>query len=430
VSSRRIFPFFLVLLSCVFAFSENPAKANLSNKLLSVHVKGLNHYREDQIISAAGLRLGQLATEDDFKKAIAKLGDTGLFTDVAYSYHYSSAGCDLELQLAENDKLAPILFDNFVWFSDDELIGLLRSRVPLFEGTLPLGGNFADRVAEALNSILRERKIAGQVEYVREADIGGPINGYIYKVNLHSVLIRNSAFPGAAQSEVPALKAAASGLAGKEYLRSTMRPQIKSNLIPVYLARGYLRAAFADPQAKVVQDGAQTVVDVSFPVTPGTQYRLTDLLIGGNRVLTADNLRSQVHLKLGEPADAVQLDHDIEGIQKLYGTKGYLAAQIHAQPAMNDAQATVGYRLSLSEGDLYRMGELQIDGLPEDAAKRMATQWQMKNGDPFDDSYMKRFFGSLYRDVILSRSYSLVPKQTVNHQAKTVAISLHFVPKN
>ena len=420
----------MILLSCIFAFSENSGKPNLSHKLLSVHAKGADHYPEDQIISAAGLRLGQPATEDDFKKAIARLGDTGLFTNVAYSYRYSSAGCDLELQLAENDKLAPILYDNFVWFTDHELIDQLRSRVPLFQGKVPLGGDFADRIADALDSLLSERKIAGQVEYVREADLGGPVSGYIYKVNLHSVLIRKSTFPGAAQTELAALKAAASGLEGKEYLRSAMRPQIKFDLMPVYLARGYLRAAFADPQATVVQDGPQTLVDVSFPVTPGIQYRLTNLEITGNQVFTVEDLRSQIHLNPGEPADAVQLDRDIEGIQKLYGTKGYLAAQVHAEPSMDDAQSTVGYRLRLAEGDLYRMGELHVDGLPEDAARRLGVQWQMKTGDPFDDSYMKRFFGSLYRDVILSRSYSLVPKQTIDQQAKTVAISLHFVPKN
>jgi outer membrane protein assembly factor BamA len=83
----------------------------------------------------------------------------------------------------------------------------------------------------------------------------------------------------------------------------------------------------------------------------------------------------------------------------------------------------------VNEGDLYRMGDLQIDGLADDAANRMITQWQMKKGDPFDDSYLKRFFESMYRDVTMSRSFNVVPKQSINQQDKTVSMFLHFIPK-
>jgi outer membrane protein assembly factor BamA len=396
---------------------------------LSVHVKGLNHYKEDQVVRAAGLRLGQSAVEADFKQAVAKLGETGLFSDVAYSYQYTTTGCNLELQLTENDKLAAILFDNFVWFSDEELLGLLRARLPLFEGRLPLGGNLSDQVADALNAILAEKKITGQAEYIRAGEMNGPVDAYVYKVTLHPVIIRNMDFPGAAPSELPALEAAAKPLSGKDYLRSAMRPQEQYNLLPVYLSRGYLKANFTDAQAKVASDGPQTMVDVSFPVTPGIQYKLTGIEWARNAVFPSDQLQRLVQLKVGEPANAVKLISDIEAVQKLYGTKGYLAAQVRPDAHMDDSQATAHYTLRVDEGDLYRMGALQIDGVADDAATRMATQWQMKRGDPFDDSYLKRFFDSMYRDVTLSKSLNVVPKQTINQKDKTVSIFLHFVPK-
>jgi len=431
--SRRCLPLFsfLYLLLCgVVSFSQSTTKVTLSHKLLSVHVKGLRHYKEDQIVSAAGLRLGQIAGDPDFKQAVAKLGETGLFKDVAYSYQYSTAGCNLELQLSENDKLAPILFDNFVWFSDDELLRLLRARLPLFEDQLPLGGNLSDQVSAALNAILTERKITGQAEYIRSGDMNGPVDSYVYKINLHPVIIRNMDFPGAALTELPLLEAVAKPLSGKEYLRSAMRPQEHLNFLPVYRSRGYLKAGFADAQAKIASDGAQTLVDVSFPVTPGLQYKLTGIEWAGNAVFPSAQLHKLLRLKNGEPANEVQLDDDIEAVQTLYGTKGYLAAQVRPDAAMDDSQATVQYTLRVNEADQYRMGELTIDGLAGDAANRMATQWQMKKGDPFDDSYLKRFFESMYRDVSLSKSFNVVPKQTVNQSDKTVSMFLHFIPKH
>jgi outer membrane protein assembly factor BamA len=418
--------FFLL---CGIVVSQSPAKAKLSYKLLSVRVKGQNQFKEDQIIAASGLKLGQYAGEEEFKQASQRLGDTGLFTNLSYSYHYSNAGCDVELQVVENDKLIPILFDNFVWFSDEELMGLLRLRLPLFGGRVPTGGNLTEQVSAALTAILSERKISGQVEYLGFGPGGGEFDSYAYKVSLHPVVVRNMDFPGAATDEIPALQAAAKSLAGQEYLRTKMRVQERLNLLPVYRSRGYLKAKFADSLAKVAEDGAQTLVDVSFPVTPGHEYKLTNMQFVGNGVFSADQLQGLIHLKNGEPANAVQLSDDLEAIRKLYGTKGYLGARVDPNPDMDDAKSTVSYRLNVTEGDQYRMGELSIDGIPLDNAKKMAAQWQLKKGEPYDASYLPKFFKIMYQDVGLRVPYNVIPRQEVNPQDKTVSVALHFVPK-
>jgi outer membrane protein insertion porin family len=429
VSSRSI-RLLLVLFVSVGALAQSATKAKLSYKLTAVHIKGAGSYTEDQILAATGLRLGQNAADDDFKRAAEKLGSTGLFKDVSYSYQYSSAGCVLNIDLAENDQLAAVSFDNFVWFSDSQLFTLLRARLPLFKDRLPLGGDLPDQVTDALNSVLAEKNISGKAEYIRSAAMDGPIDSYIYKVAFHPVVIESLDFPGAAPSELPALQNAARQLLGKDYLRSEMQPHKKYDLLPVYLSRGYLKAGFDDAQPNILSDGPQTKVSLSFPVKPGIQYKLAGVEWKGNSVFNAEQLQKLIQLKTAEPANAVELDKDIQAVQKLYGTRGYLAAQVRPEPLMDDAQATVRYTLNVMEGDLYRMGDLQIDGISEAAANRMATQWQMKKGDPFDESYPNRFFQSLYRDLALSQSFNVAPKRTVNQQDKTVSVALHFVPKH
>ena len=97
---------------------------------------------------------------------------------------------------------------------------------------------------------------------------------------------------------------------------------------------------------------------------------------------------------------------------------------------MDDAQSVVSFRLNVAEGDLYRMGELEINGISADAAKKLSAQWQLKPGDAFDDSYMDRFFKTTYRDVGLPGYWKIIPKKAVDRQNKTVSVALHFVPKN
>lgn len=425
--SRPILPF---LLWSVVAMAQTPGKAQISYKLLSIHVKGLQRFTERDVVAASGLRLGQFAGEEEFKQAAQKLGETGLFTQLNYSYKYSTDGCDLELQVTENDHLVPILFENFVWFSDDELLRLLRDRVPLFEGKVPGAGHLTDQIADALGSILEERKIAGRVDYLAGGLLDGPIDSYDYKLSMHAIVVRNVDFPGATDAETPLLQAAAKPLAGEDYLRTKMRAQEKFNFLPVYQARGYLKAQFADAQAKVAQDGAQTLVDVSFPVTPGKKYKLTEVKFAGNNVFPAEKLRELILLKSGEAANSVELTEDLQQIHKLYGTKGYLFAHVDAVSTMDDVAATVAYQLNVTEADLYRMGGLKIDGIPEENARKMLAQWQMKKGDPYDSSYPQRFFSIMYRDFGLHESYDVVPKEAIDRQQKVVNVSLHFVPKS
>ena len=381
------------------------------------------------MVAASGLKLGQYAGETEFQEAAQKLGETGLFANLSYKYQYSTAGCNLDLEVQENEKLVPILFDNFVWFSDSELVSLLKSRMPLFDGRVPAGGNLTDRIAENLKGILAERKIFGEADYVPAAELNGPVTSYIYKVALHPIVINEIDFTGASEGELPALRNAAKPLSKQEYSRSQMRLQEQHNFLPVYLSRGYLKAKFADSEAKVTDDGPQTVVDVTVPVIPGTSYKVTQARWSGTSALSSEQLQPLIHLKPGEPANAVQLAEDIEEVQKLYGTRGYILAQVEPQPEMNDATSSVSYELKVSEGDLYRMGDLTIDGIPQPNAEKMAEQWQLKKGQPYDNSYRQRFFKVMYHDVGLKIPYDVVSKEDVDEDEKTVSVALHFLPK-
>ena len=307
---------------------------------------------------------------------------------------------------------------------------MLRDRVPLFDGRVPAGGHLTDQVADALGSILDAHKIAGRVEYMASGPLNGQIESYDYKLSMHAVVIRNVEFPGAVEPETALLQAAGKPLAGQDYLRTKMRVQEKFNFLPVYHARGYLKAQFAEAEAKVAQDGPQTLVDVSFPVNSGVQYKLTNIEFSGNNVFSAEKLRELIKLNTGERANSVELADDLQQIHKLYGTKGYLFAHADAVPKMDDAAATVAYQLNVNEDEMYRMGELNIDGIPPENAKKMLAQWQMKKGDPYDSSYPQRFFSLMYRDFGLHGSYDVVPKEAINREQKVVNVALHFVPKS
>ena len=197
-------------------------------------------------------------------------------------------------------------------------------------------------------------------------------------------------------------------------------------MLPVYLERGYLKAAFADAQPKVVQDSPEeTVVDIALPVSPGLPYTLNGLQFSGYNVFPADKLRELIHLQTGQPANAVKLDKDIAAIKQLYGSRGYMAARIVATPEMNDADSTVKYVLRFEEGGVYKMGDLEIRGLDSVITQRMVAAWKLREGDTYDSQYPKKFTESAV-SLLPGEDWNITIHESVEEKDKTVDVSLHF----
>src|SRR6266851_1689328 len=238
---------FVLLLSAAAAQKQptrGKGSAVLASKLVALKVTGTARYTDKEILAASGLQIGQPAADGDFREALQRLGDSGLFSDLVYSYSSSGTGVKLDLQLADIDqsKLVPAQFDNLVWFTDDELNAALQVRVPLFKKVLPLTGNLADRVSESLQAILTGKQFPGRVNYLREGDeTGGPLKAIVYHVEEISIRIRGLDFPGAAPDQTSLLTAAANRAIGASYERSALAAVAKFDLLPVYLQRGYLK---------------------------------------------------------------------------------------------------------------------------------------------------------------------------------------------
>ena len=429
---KRILP--ALLLGCASLLSAQVRKPSKpispsASKLLSIKVTGSKRYTPDQIIAATGLQLGQTVSEDDFQQVSRRLGESGAFGNVAYAFQFSSEGIKLDLQVTDSDQFVAARFENFVWLSDQELFEKLRARVPLFDGRLPVAGTLADQVSDALQALAIERQLQGRADYLRSGPQDGPIEAFDFSLTGQAIRVRNFEFPGAGSAELSSLDAAAKKLSGQDYQRAIIRVQAEKNFLPVYLERGYLKAAFSDPQPKIVEDNSQeTLVDVAFPVTPGRQYKLSELQLSGYKVFPAEQLRQLIRQQTGQPANAVQVDEDIEAIKKLYGTRGYMAARIQLTPEINDAESTVKYLFQFQEGGVFKMGDLDIRGLDSRTTERVAAAWKLRGGDTYDSGYPKQFLDA-NNSLVPSDQWNVTVHESVEEKDRVVDVSLHFDPR-
>ena len=437
----RLILFFSLLVSASVAQKPAPrgkAAPPSATKLIALKVTGTNRYTDKEILSASGLQLGQDAADGDFKEAVQRLGESGLFKEVVYSYSASDAGVKLDLQFTDIDqsKLVPVHFENFVWFTDAELQAAAQRYVPLFKHLLPLTGNLPDRVSEALQAILTEKHFPGRVDYLRVGDeSGGAVHAIDYHVEEVSIRIRNVEFPGASPDQAALLTTAARRLTGAEYGRTVLAATAKLDLLPVYLQRGYLKAAFGPSDAHVVPQPAsaenerasdEIEVDAILPVTPGKVYTTSTVDWRGNSAVTTAEVAPLIHLPSGQPADAVHLLQDLDNVGKLYRSRGYMAVQIKPDAQFDEEKSTVHYDLNIVEGDLYKMGELEILGLDTQAKARMVEAWTLREGQPYNADYPKQFLADTQKILPRNVDWATTVHETLDAKDKTVAVEIRF----
>ncbi len=432
----------LCLGSSVFAvaqmqkpISQMPASAR---QLIAVKVTGSKRFAEQDIVAATGLQLGTPVNEDDFKRAARRLGDTGVFTDIAYSYSFSSAGTKLEFHVVDADKFVPVRFEDFVWFSDVDLLHRIKEHAPLFDGELPLSGRLPEEVSDVLQAMLVEKSIPGHVEYERVGKSDGPVQAILYRVADVLIQIRNVEFVGAGEAELPALTAASRRVFEREYSRTILHSLVEKQLLPVYYSRAYLKASFGDPQPKVVKQPSAsndegprnlTIVDVSFPVTPGQQYKLKSLRWSGNQAIPTDTLAKMVRLEPGQPANMVRLGDSLAEIQKLYGSKGYVTASITPQPSFDDTAANVAITLEVKEGPLFHMGDLEFRGLDNGLTAKLRNAWKIRPGEIYNSTYLSEYLPAAQRLLPPTLDWEVSPHVTPNVKDKTVDVDLIYSAK-
>lgn len=409
-----------------------------ARKLSAVKVIGTKRFSQEEVFAATGLRLGMPVDDNDFKKASRRLADSGAFTDIVYSFSFSSAGTKLELHLTDAGPFVPARFEDFIWYSDEELQRALKSRIPLFNGELPLSGRLPEQVSDVLQALLIEKNVPGHVTYVRFPGPGGAIESIRYSVGDVQIRVQDVEFTGDNLAERSLLEEEAQKYSGRPYSRTDFTTFVENRLLPIYRAKGYLKAVFGPPHPKVVklpqpsagdESRDQTLVNVVAAVTPGEKYIVSAIEWSGNHEIPTATLQTMVHAKIGQPANSVRLTDDLAEVQTLYGSRGFVTASIKANAEFDDAKSIVTFRLEVKEDYIYHMGELQFRGLDNGLTAKLRAAWKLRPGDVYDAGYLKDYLAEANKLLPQAFDWGVDPHVTANVRDKTVDVDLQYTVK-
>lgn len=366
-----------------------PGQSRKTFTLSGVTVSGAKRFTTEQLVAASGLRKGQQIDLPGIDAAADRLFKTGALANISYTYRVAGASMEVQFKLAEAAKFLPCTYDNFVWFRDEELITAVRKEVPLFDGSLPIGGDLPTQVPDALDRFLQQHQIKGTVIATLGGDLGAQPSKYDLRISDISIPVIAVTVKGGPLSP-EALAKATHVLSLSDYSRSVARGAGQSGLTEAYEDEGYLQAKFSEP-AVVMKDAqgrdASLGVTLLYDVIPGPQYHLSGVTWSGNQAISANDLSKLMEVKLGDVARRDKLNWSWVAVRDKYGNAGYLDVNVDVAPEFDAAQNQVRFQAKISEGAQYRMGVFTVTGVPQILANKLKDAWRLREGQIYDTSY-------------------------------------------
>ncbi|HJQ26044.1 MAG TPA: hypothetical protein VKA60_19150 [Blastocatellia bacterium] len=359
-------------------------------KLVKVEAPNIRRFTPEQTLTMSGLQIGQTVDLDAVDAAMARLTETGFFTKVGYRYSYVGDKLTVTFNLEEAKWNVPVVFDNFVWFSDEELTAAVRQMVPNFDGTAPTAGGTVETITAVLERLLRERHIESHVEYVSAYTQAGEHAGHVFSVKDVSLPVCAVSFTGMKVIAEGDLIKQSKSLIHSDYSRSYVADFMKNNLVPLYRERGHLKASFGPAQARRGGD-CKNGVEITLSVTEGDAYDWDGAEWSGSAALPIGTLEDLLAMRAGERANGLKIDNGLKAIKTAYGKKGYILSKLNAEPRFDEATHRVAYRVAIAEGAQYRMGSVTFTGISEGDASRLRKAWRLQENAIYNASYLDDF---------------------------------------
>ncbi len=428
---NRFAPYVLALVAASVALSAAPSQQTASRTttypIEAVHVTGNKRYSREQVVRISGFAPGASASVADLDAAIGRMAATGLFSKIGYKYAPDATGKRLVVtfEIEEPEWKVPVLFDNFVWVSDEELHAALARDVPTFDGTLPMTDGIHNLVVESLQRFLKSKNLDRPVEFLTYSHSKTKALKYLFKVTDPALRVCAMRLDGASPAWEKRFAEAVAAQVGRPSSRVSVEG-LTAELEGTYRTRGRLDATIGTAAVRL-NDGCDGV-SVTIPVTEGDEYSWERVSWTGNSVVSSADLDRLLGARIGAVAETAVLEPGLTAVRAVYGKRGHVQAHLSVSPRGDKTTRRAHLEVQVTEGPQFHMGTIQFVGLSDADATNLTKRWKLKPGQVFDTSYLNEFRVELL-PVLKQRQLTVRgPNVTADVAAKLVNVRYEFRP--
>jgi outer membrane protein insertion porin family len=404
-------------------------------RLAGLKFDGLSRVSEAQIVSFTGLKKDDKVTTDQLLAIQKRLSKSGVFDDVAYNFKTLGPDLTVEFDFTESANLARCVFDNFIWFSNDDLDKTLRANVALYNGAVPASGTTLQDAINALQTVVRTKAPAAKIDFTPFADSpNGGTSAIIFRVTGVPMPVQSITFIGASAIPEKDLEAAMTEAFGQDFSITRLTDITSKGLTGLFHNKGYWRVEFANitPMLSTTQAGGPAdsfPVGAAITIDQGSQYNWSKAVWSGNHAFPTDELDRNLHMQPNEVANEYKIEAGLNAVRMAYLTHGYLDSSVQTKMRLDDTPHLAIDEVTIQEGPQYHMAAVQFMGVPPRLADALAKKWTLKPGDVFDPTYSQTFIDTVAGHEIASQGLRLTRatiRQQTNKTAHTVSLALVF----
>jgi outer membrane protein insertion porin family len=130
-------------------------------------------------------------------------------------------------------------------------------------------------------------------------------------------------------------------------------------LTAYYRSLGFFQAKVSR-EMNVVYEGSRDWTHITFVINEGPRYTVRNVSFIGNSKFKSEFLERDIKLKGGEHFNQSKMDSDLNLIRDIYGGRGFVFADVRADPRFLETPGQLDLVYNVEEGQRYRVGKINV----------------------------------------------------------------------
>lgn len=181
----------------------------------------------------------------------------------------------------------------------------------------------------------------------------------------------------------------------------------------LYGSKGFIRVVISEPVITLNDD--QTEISIKINLSEGDQYKVGQISFTDNTLFESSVLLKKMETSAGKIFDRSALRRDIDGIIGLYTERGYATADINPLMSLNEEEKSVALEFVVSEGNIFRIGRIEISGNQKTRDKIIRREVRLDEGQIFNSKLIKRSYQRI-NNLDYFETVELTPKPLMEEQ--------------
>lgn len=148
--------------------------------------------------------------------------------------------------------------------------------------------------------------------------------------------------------------------------------------------------ADAKVQIKILEAKKNGRIIIDINVDKGALYHVSEITVSGNNVIPSEQLLQKITIKKNGIYSPEALRQSVSAIKDLYGSRGYIDAQIIPDSKLTDGKKEYSLHFHIQEGLRFRVGLIKVFGNQRTDTPVILHEILLTPGELFDSTLMQK----------------------------------------